>query len=52
MQIGVSRPAAGRIRLARLDAVADEAATDTDRWLTADEAARLQAMSAPARRRS
>ena len=52
MQIGVSRPAAGRVRLARLDAVADEAATDTDRWLTADEAARLQAMSAPARRRS
>lgn len=41
---------AARIRLARLDALADEA--DAGGWLTSDEAARLQAMSAPARRRS
>ena len=41
----------GRIRLAHLDAVADEAAAGADRWLTADEAMRLRAMSAPARRR-
>ncbi len=43
---------AARIRLAHLDAVADEAAADAGRWLTADEASRLQAMSAPVRRRS
>jgi len=43
---------AARVLLARLDAVADEAGADVGRWLTADEAARLQAMSLPARRRS
>ena len=43
---------AGRVRLARLEAVADQAETDAGRWLTAEEASRLQAMSAPVRRRS
>ena len=43
---------AGRVRLARLEAVADQAEADAGRWLTAEEASRLQAMSAPVRRRS
>lgn len=43
---------AGRVRLARLDAVADAAEVEADRWLTGVEASRLQAMTAPARRRS
>lgn len=44
---------AARILLARLDAVADQVGTeDTGNWLTEDEAARLRAMSLPARRRS
>ena len=52
MRVGVSIPPAARVRLAPLDAVADEAAADAGNWLTTDEASRLQAMSAPARRRS
>ena len=43
---------AGRARLARLEAVADEADANGRHWLTEDEALRLQAMSLPARRRS
>lgn len=43
---------AGRVRLARLDAVADDVTVAAGHWLTEDEAARLQTMSAPARRRS
>ena len=37
------------VRLARLDAFADDLGSD---WLSADETHRLQAMTAPARRRS
>lgn len=43
---------AGRVRLARLDAVIDEAAADAGLWLTDEEKSRLQAMSSPARRHS
>lgn len=45
----MATPPAARIRLARLDGFADDLGAD---WLTDDEAARLQAMTAPARRRS
>lgn len=43
---------AGRLRLVRLDAMADGLESEAERWLTEGEASRLQAMSLPARRRS